>query len=147
VRRDARARQPPGAEAHEPREVVRGAQVDEPAVDLRLAVEHRPHRLAAECGGDLAVERAPRAAERSEPRDLERAVGGRESRRCLSERSVLHDEASGEDCGERGRAGDDAHGHEHETLAAGAEPRAGEPEREQDAPQRDHAAAPFRRDR
>src|SRR5439155_22252340 len=84
----ARLGQPAGTEANETREIVRGAQVDETAVDLRLAVEHGAHRLASERRRHLPVEGTPVAAEGAEPGDLERAVGRREPGSRLGERSV-----------------------------------------------------------
>ena len=92
VRRDARVRQPSGAQPHEWAETVGRAKVDQPAADLRLAVEHRVHRIAAEHRRHLTVERAPVAGERAEPRDLQRAVGRRKLRSRLRECAVLHHE-------------------------------------------------------
>ena len=145
MRGHARLGQPAGADADEAREIVGRAQVDEAAVDLRLAVEHRAHGLASERRRHLSVERTPVAAEGAEPGDLERSVRGREVGGRLGERSVLHHEPAGEHRGDRRRAGDDADRHQHEPLPARAEPRPREPEGKEDAPQRDHAAALRRR--
>ena len=142
VRRHAAARQAAGEEVDVAAEPVRGPQIDEAAVDLRLAIEHRPRWLAArtrdERGRDGSVERAPRPAEGTEPRHLERAVGRRKGGRRLGERPVLDDEPPAEHRCDRRRAGDDPDRDEREALAPGAEPRPGQPERKGKPPQAVH---------
>ena len=100
VRRHAAARQAAGEEVDVAAEPVRGPQIDEAAVDLRLAIEHRPRGLAArtrdERGRDGSVERAPRPPEGTEPRHLERPVGRRKGSRRLGHRPVLDDEPPAE---------------------------------------------------
>ena len=124
------------AAGHEPdvtAEVVGGAKVDEALLDRRLAEEHRDGWAVA---GDLFDARDDETVEprevvrRTTPGDRDLAISGCERGRCLGERAVLHDEASGEHCCEHGGPRDHADGDEQQALAAAAQAGCDQAERE-----------------
>ena len=126
----------PGDEAHVAAEVVRRAQVDEPSLDRRLAEEHRRGRLLRRSTARIFGDTVASSCENRSTAPLQTTCTsrspGRELRRRERQRAVLHHEPAREHGGEHGRARDDADRDEDEPLAAGAEARPHEPEREGD---------------
>ncbi len=138
VRRDAARREPSRDEVHPPVEIVRRADVHEPALNGRLAEEHRGDwplaRQLLDARPDDLVE-AGEAVGRAAPDDLHRPVLRIEPAHSELECAILHDEPPGEDGGEDRRAAHHPGSDEHEALAARPEAGPGEAQREGDPAQ------------
>ena len=135
MRRHAGSRQPAREQLHVAPEVVRRPQVDEPPLDRGLPEEHRRRRLLSRDGADPRRDRRVEVREpvdRAAPDDLNLTVVGGELGGGERQGSILHHEPPREDGREHRCSCDDADRHEHEPLAAGAEPRPHEPQRETD---------------
>jgi hypothetical protein len=138
VRRNADFRQPARDEVDPAPQVVRCAQVDEAALDRRLAEEHRR-------GGTVARQRADRRDDepvqahevvgRAAPGDLHLTVAGGELRGRLSKCAILHHEPAGEHGCEHRSARDHAERNERKPAAAAAQAGGDEPQRIRDATQ------------
>ena len=139
MRRLARLRDPARDEAHVAAEVVGRAQVDEALLDRRFAEEHRRGGSGT---GDLLHTRHDEPVQPGEvvrrpaPRHRDLAVAGRELRRRLGERAVLHDEPTAEHRRQHRCACDHADGDEQQSLAACAETGGDQAEREREPAKR-----------
>ena len=144
ARGSAPAREPAGADAHPAPEVVDGAEPEERAAELALAVERgrrrRAARHAAENAAHVAVQGGVRRSlpAHAEPRHMDRAGVGRDRAQLLADVPVLRGNGTRVDDRQHRCRRRDAGADEQRALAPAEQAHSGQPEGKTKPPKPGH---------